>query len=145
MHKRRIFILVILCLTGISAFLFAKSQLPKNEQYIIHAARGRITPFRENPNQGRLILMQTHDTVTHFLPDHTATKIAIRPFLNRWPKFDPKASLIFQHQEQNTHLSLTLSYPYYDPADSVMTFDIVSKSDLSPYYDIYEVDLYVYE
>ena len=144
-NKRRFFIFFLILITGSSAFLFAKARLDKGTHYVIYAGRGEITAITHSPNQGRIVLTEVHDTVTTFPPRGKPGKADMRPFLTKWPDFDPKGAVTFQSNKEDVHLELTLSKPYYDPARGLMSFDIRSKSSLIPFNDVYEVNLYIYE
>ncbi|MCP5469467.1 MAG: hypothetical protein H7A36_03060 [Chlamydiales bacterium] len=142
-NRRRIFIFAVLFITAISTFIYAKSHA-RSGYSVIYAARGSISADRHNPMQGRLLLRQVNDTLTHFSPSGKASKIAVRPFLAKWPKTAVEGALTFTRDELDTHFLTTLSHPYYDPGENVMTFEMVADSDLSRYDDIHEVTVYVY-
>ena len=143
--KRRIFILCLLLITGSSAFLFAKARLERGTHYLISSNRGQITANMHNPHQGRITLTEVDSNVAHFPIRGEATKIETRSFFASWPEFDPRASMTFISDKNEMHLELTLSKPYYDRAKQLMTFDIESKSSLTPFHEIYDVKLYIHE
>ncbi len=144
--KRRIFfILTLLLITGSSALLFAKAQLDKGMRYVIYAGRGEIMAITTSPNQGRIRLVETDDKVTLIPQKGESQKEEMRPFLVKWPEFNPKGSITFQYNQKDVHLEITCTNPYYEQASGILTFDIFSPTSLMPYHDIYEVHLYIHD
>ena len=143
--KRRIFILTLLLVTGASAFLFAKARLDNGARYVIYARRGEVTAVPHNPIQGRIVLTAVNSTITHFPVRGKPTKVDARTFFADWPDFDPKASITFQHHDEDIHLELLLSKPYYNRASQLMSFDVEAKTSLVSYNEIHEVNLYIHE
>lgn len=144
-HKKQIFILLLILITGSSAFLFAKARLEKGERYVIYAVRGQVTADTHSPNQGRIVLTEVNGSVTHFPAKGKPTKIETRNFFETWPEFDPKGSMTFQNNEEDTHLELVLSKPYYNRAQELISFDVRANRSLVPYHTIHEVNLYIHE
>ncbi|MFN0065447.1 MAG: hypothetical protein ACKVOH_04340 [Chlamydiales bacterium] len=140
MNKRTIGVLFLLFIGSLSAYLFAKNQLKSPEEhylYMLYARRGRIDANHDDPAKGRLTLLEVNSEATFFTepPNRRGGKISLRDFLYLWSQgkdnysdVPPNGFFIF-YRDTNlgdyNDIPLTLSHPYYDQSEGVMSFDYV--------------------
>ena len=142
-NRRSIFFFSLLFVTGTSAFLFAMSRLEQASLDELNAPRGEISAQQQNPKVGRVTLTGLDGKLSHYPQRGKAKAVSLRPFLVKWPTISPRGQLTFHDDDQEVHLEVELSQPYYDPGRRLATFTIRSKQDLNAFHRVEDVHLYI--
>jgi len=111
----------------VSSFAYARHQKQKRQDNtfcLALASKGNLAVNRENPLQGRLMLVDTPSTITYCtdpLSKHCG-QVLVREFIRKWKHNKTEALLSFVDEEEDSFLEV--SNPYYDPARNIITFEI---------------------